>query len=46
MEPKKKPINVDILEANGWKSEVTKLRFRVRQLTGLEDVENRIDELI
>jgi len=37
---------LDILEANGWKSEVTKLRFRVRQLTGLEDVEKRIDELI
>jgi len=37
---------LDILEANGWKSEVTKMRFRVRQLTGLDEVEKRIDELI
>jgi len=37
---------LDILEDNGWKSEVTKMRFRVRQLTGLDEVEKRIDELI
>jgi len=37
---------LDILEEKGLKSEVTKLRFRVRQLTGLDDVEKRIDELI
>ena len=37
---------LDILDANGWKSEVTKMRFRVRQLTGLDEVEKRIDELI
>ncbi len=37
---------LDVLEENGLKSEVTKLRFRVRQLTGLDEVEKRIDELI
>ncbi len=37
---------LDVLEENGWKSEVTKMRFRVRQLTGFEEVEKRIDELI
>ncbi len=37
---------LDILEEKGWKSEVTKLRFRVRQLTGFDEVEKRIDELI
>ena len=37
---------LDILEGKGLKSEVTKLRFRVRQLTGFDEVEKRIDELI
>jgi len=37
---------LDILEEKGLKSEVTKLRFRVRQLTGFDEVEKRIDELI
>ena len=37
---------LDILEEKGMKSEVTKLRFRVRQLTGFDEVEKRIDELI
>ena len=37
---------LDILEEQGLKSEVTKLRFRVRQLTGFDEVEKRIDELI
>ena len=37
---------LDILEENGWKSEVTKMRFRIRQLTGFDEVEKRIDELI
>ncbi len=37
---------LDILLERGYKSEVTKLRFRVRQLTGFDDVESRINELI
>ena len=37
---------LDILAERGLKSEVTKMRFRVRQLTGLTDVETRINELI
>jgi len=37
---------LDILLENGYRSEVTKMRFRVRQLTGFSDVEKRIDELI
>ena len=37
---------LDVLLENGYKSEVTKLRFRVRQLTGFDDVERRINELI
>ncbi len=37
---------LDILAERGFKSEVTKMRFRVRQLTGLDDVEFRINELI
>lgn len=37
---------LDILEERGWRSEVTKMRFRVRQLTGFEEVEARINELI
>ena len=37
---------LDILLERGYVSEVTKMRFRVRQLTGLESIESRIDELI
>ena len=37
---------LDILMERGYVSEVTKMRFRVRQLTGLESIESRIDELI
>jgi len=37
---------LDILLELGHKSEVTKMRFRVRQLTGFSDVESRINELI
>ncbi|MDP6869733.1 MAG: DUF835 domain-containing protein [Candidatus Poseidoniaceae archaeon] len=37
---------LDILLERGHISEVTKLRFRVRQLTGFDEVESRIDELI
>ena len=37
---------LDILEERGWRSEVTKMRFRVRQLTGFAEVEDRINELI
>lgn len=37
---------LDILLENGYRSEVTKMRFRVRQLTGFDEVEKRIDELI
>ena len=37
---------LDILEELGWRSEVTKMRFRVRQLTGFDEVESRINELI
>ena len=37
---------LDILAERGLKSEVTKMRFRVRQLTGLTDVESRINEII
>ena len=37
---------LDILEERGFKSEVTKMRFRIRQLTGFDDVESRINELI
>ena len=37
---------LDLLLEQGWASDVIKLRFRVRQLTGFDEVENRIDELI
>ena len=37
---------LDLSLKKGWKSEVTKMRFRVRQLTGFDEVESRIDELI
>lgn len=37
---------LDILLERGYVSEVTKMRFRVRQLTGLDSIESRIDELI
>ena len=37
---------LDLLLEQGWVSDVIKLRFRVRQLTGFDEVENRIDELI
>ena len=37
---------LDILMERGHVSEVTKMRFRVRQLTGLDAIESRIDELI
>lgn len=37
---------LDLLLDRGMQSEVTKLRFRVRQLTGFDEVEARIDELI
>ena len=37
---------LDLLLEKGFKSDVTKLRFRVRQLTGFEEVEARINELI
>lgn len=37
---------LDLLEQRGFKSEVTKMRFRIRQLTGFAAVEKRIDELI
>ena len=37
---------LDILEEIGHRSEVTKMRFRVRQLTGFNEVEKRIEELI
>ena len=37
---------LDILMERGYASEVTKMRFRVRQLTGLDDIESKIDELI
>jgi len=37
---------LDLLLEQGWKSDVTKLRFRIRQLTGFDEVEERINELI
>jgi hypothetical protein len=37
---------LDILLERGYVSEVTKMRFRVRQLTGLDAIESKIDELI
>ena len=37
---------LDLLEQRGFKSEVTKMRFRIRQLTGFDAVEKRIDDLI
>ena len=37
---------LDLLDSKGWKSDVIKLRFRIRQLTGFDDVEKRIDEII
>lgn len=37
---------LDLLEEMGHRSEVTKMRFRVRQLTGFAEVEKRIEELI
>ena len=37
---------LDLLLEQGWKSDVTKLRFRIRQLTGFDEVEARINELI
>ena len=36
----------ELLLEKGYRSEVTKMRFRVRQLTGFDDIESRIDELI
>jgi len=37
---------LDLLDEQGWKSDVIKLRFRIRQLTGFDEVEKRIDEII
>ncbi len=37
---------LELLLEKGYRSEVTKMRFRVRQLTGFDDIESRIDELI
>ena len=37
---------LDLLLEKGFKSDVTKLRFRVRQLTGFDEVEARINELV
>ena len=37
---------LDILYERGVRSEVVKMRFRVRQLTGFDEVEARINELI
>jgi len=37
---------LDLLLERGWRSDVTKMRFRVRQLTGFAEVESRINELI
>jgi hypothetical protein len=37
---------LDLLLDRGMQSEVTKLRFRVRQLTGFDEVEARINEII
>jgi hypothetical protein len=37
---------LDLLLEKGHRSEVIKMRFRVRQLTGLDDIESRINELI
>ena len=37
---------LDLLAEKGFKSDVTKLRFRVRQLTGFAEVESLINELI
>ena len=37
---------LDLLLEKGYRSEVIKMRFRVRQLTGLDEIESRIDELI
>jgi len=37
---------LDLLLEKGLKSDVTKMRFRIRQLTGFDEVEARIEELI
>ena len=37
---------LDLLEERGHGTKVTKMRFRVRQLTGLNEVEKEIDEII
>ena len=37
---------LDLLLEKGLKSDVTKMRFRIRQLTGFDEVEDRIEELI
>ena len=37
---------LELLLEKGYRSEVTKMRFRIRQLTGFDDIESRIDELI
>jgi len=37
---------LDLLDSQGWKSDVIKLRFRIRQLTGFDEVENRINEIM
>jgi len=37
---------LDLLDSQGWKSDVVKLRFRIRQLTGFDEVENRINEIM
>ena len=37
---------LDLLEERGHGTKITKMRFRVRQLTGLSEVEKEIDEII
>jgi hypothetical protein len=35
-----------MIEIRGYAVEATKMRFRIMQLTGLNDVENQLDEIL
>ena len=37
---------LDVLEGRGLGSEAMKMRFRIRQLTGLADVEKQLNDII
>ena len=37
---------IQMIEIRGHTVEATKMRFRIMQLTGLDDVENALDEIL